>query len=92
MTMPKFHIIRVFGTASISLVGFAHTRSFQDGDQKHGKIKSNRILPFCRVFTVDLTVLKHLPIQIPVNNLHNGKWKRQKIIYIPSQRVVTLFW
>ena len=25
-----------FGTASISLVGFAHTRSFQDGDQKHG--------------------------------------------------------
>ena len=39
----KFHIIRVFGTASISLVGFAHTRSFQDGDQKHGKMKSNRI-------------------------------------------------
>ena len=24
MTMPKFHIIRGFGTASISLVGFAH--------------------------------------------------------------------
>ena len=40
MTMPKFHIIRGFGTASISLVGFAHTRPFQDGDQKHGKLKA----------------------------------------------------
>ena len=38
MTMPKFHIIRDFGTASISLVGFAHTRSFQDGDQKQSNL------------------------------------------------------
>ena len=27
-----------------------------------------------------------------VKNLHNGKWKRQKTISIPSKSVVTLFW
>ena len=71
--MPKFHIIRVFDTAFISLVGFALTRSFQDGGQKHGKTKSNRIQAFCGVFTVNLTVLKHLPIQIPVINLNQSR-------------------
>ena len=90
MTMPKFHIImiiRIFGTASISLLGFAHIRPFQDGGQKHGKTKSNQLssLQNQGIFTVDLTDLKHLPIHIPVKNLHNSKWKRQKIVSTPSK-------
>ena len=34
--IPTYLYMLNFPLPSISLAGFAHTRSFQDGDQKHG--------------------------------------------------------